>query len=302
MPELIPEKYDVFEIEEAPEHASPVLEVSEDEPSMHTPETIMVDEPEELVPGSEAPLRDKVDEQKADAPKEMDWLNDKEHSKFPAYFDAKLKAIPKHSGETIPGCERAKFYLKDLLRELSSAARSDVGAKVDEMWSEKQYQEINKMIARLDQQLEVLQSKNASPNISTRLVAEGNCEKCATIAPMWHDTENDKLICLHCEAEVEDNGVLSKTAGTPVLNVFMTPFERAIVSTMINSSVSAGRNIEESYEHLKNKYNFTPREELAIQQLITDYGYPLLKDRARLNEPHDPADGSGIDFSTSYHS
>jgi len=309
MPALNVKEADIFEVQEADDFALDLpnhgdeIEVSEDEaPVAHSPETaiIVVEEPDDLVPGSDAKLMalPVKEEQKADAPKVTDWANDRDHSKFPQYLDERIKSIPKHNGMTVPGCERAKHYLKDCQREISQAVRDDFGGKIDEVWADKKRQEVDEMIMRLDQQIEALSNKLASTE--TRIVAEGSCPKCSTVAPMWHDTDGDKLVCLQCNADLTNDSTLSKTAGTPVLNVFMNPFERAIVATIINSSVSAGKNIEETYELLKNKYNFTPREELAIQQLVADYGYPVFKDRGRLNESADPAAGNGVDFMTNY--
>jgi hypothetical protein len=105
---------------------------------------------------------------------------------------------------------------------------------------------------------------------------------------------------MSCESAESGDG-WQKTAGTPALNVYMTPFERAGVVTIINATVSGGKNAEEVYEKLKNKYNFTPREELAFQQLIADHGYPVYKDRGLINEPASPSSGDGVEWQTNYH-
>lgn len=305
MPELYVEEADALEVEEASPFDDLALEVSEEDVmAADTPEAvIIVEEPDDIVPGSDA--RVQTVEQKADVPKEKDWVNDKDHSKFPSYLESKLKNVPRHNGENIPGCERAKHYIKECQRELSQAMRSDTQGRLDDIWADQQNKKMNDMIHRLDQQMEYLKSKDVLPkaaSVETRLIAEGTCSACNSVAPMWHDTDGDRLVCLHCNADLtSDEGTLSKVATTPVLNVYMTGFERAIVATMINSSVSAGKNIEDTYMLLKNKYNFTPREELAIQQLVADYGYPVFKDRGRLNEAADPAEGNGVDWATNYH-
>ena len=160
---------------------------------------------------------------------------------------------------------------------MSKAMRSDYDAVIDEGEVDGLRKNIGDMMERLEKQIKKLKGSGKTASLETRLVSNGHCEKCASVAPIWHDTHNDKLVCLHCEAEATRNDNIEKTAGTPVLNVYMTPFERAVVGIMVNSKVSAGRNIEETYEKLKNKYNFTPREELAIQQLVADYGYPVYR-------------------------
>lgn len=85
----------------------------------------------------------------------------------------------------------------------------------------------------------------------------------------------------------EENGELIKEATTPTFNglqVQISAFERAIVGAMINGAVSGGRNIEELYKSAKEKYKFSEREELAILQILADFGYPTFKDRLMVGE------------------
>lgn len=235
---------------------------------------------------------DNVEDQK-------NWKNDGLHLHFIEYIKDKKSKIPRHSGETVPGCERAKSYLKSILTEISKAMRSDLDGVIDELEIDNIRKDVDNMIERLDNQIKKIRgTKKAAFDI--KLYSEGSCQKCGSNAPMWHDISGEKVVCMHCEAEIKSDDSIEKTAGTPVLNVYISAFERAIVGTIINSKVSAGKNIEDTYDKLKNKYNFTPREELAIQQLIADYGYPVHKDRGLLNEPSDPAAGDGVDWLTNY--
>jgi ribosome-associated translation inhibitor RaiA len=260
---------------------------------------------EEFVPGSDTKLDDKEDETDDKEQKVTNWASDGDHSKFIDYIIDKKNKIPKHTGETIPGCERAKSYLKSLDTEISKAMRTDLEGIVDEQKIDEIRKSIEEMVDRLDRQINKLKKKTKKADLNIRLVSEGQCEKCSSVVPMWNDVENDKLVCMHCEAEItheEDDDGLEKTAGTPIINVYVTAFERAVVGTIINATISGGKNIEETYDRMKNKYNFSPREELAIQQLVADYGYPVYKDRGLLNEPSDPASGNGVEFQTNYHS
>jgi hypothetical protein len=253
-----------------------------DEAEADTPEILMVEEEGDLggspslgIPGSDAIFVEEEEEEEAPA---KDWANDGAHSELVSYLKDKLTKIPRHSGETVPGCERAKAFLKSLDSEISKAMRTDLEGVVDEREIDSLRKEIEDMVDRLDKQVKKLKgTKRAS--LDVRLVSEGHCDKCEVSAPMWHDTANDKLVCMSCDGEtVKETGDLEKTAGTPVINVYVSAFERAIVGTM----------------------NFTPREELAIQQLVADYGYPVYKDRGLLNEPSDPMAGDGVDWQTNY--
>jgi len=234
--------------------------------------------------------------------KETNWADDGDHSKFIAYVRDRMGNIPRHSGETVSGCERAKSYIKHIRdHDISKAMRSDHNGLIDEQQVDAIRKEIDGMIEQLDRKIKQLSGSKKHADINARIISHGHCDKCDTEAPMWHDVGNHKLVCMSCEAEEQDDGELSKTATTPSVNVYMNAFEQAVVATIINSTVSAGRNIEETYEKLKNKYNFTPREELALQQLIANYGYPIHKDRGLLNEEADPTASTGVDFQTNYY-
>lgn len=84
----------------------------------------------------------------------------------------------------------------------------------------------------------------------------------------------------------EENGIV-KEATTPSLQgiqLHVSAFERAIVGAIINGVVSGGRNVEELYKEAKEKYKFTDREELALLQILEDFGYPVFKDRLMVGE------------------
>jgi hypothetical protein len=231
--------------------------------------------------------------------REKNWAEDKDPSTFIDYLKDKLTKIPRHSGTTIPGCERASAYLKSLDNEASKAMRIDYDACIDESELDSIRKDIQGMIDRLENHVERLQ-KNAGAQ-KVRFISEGHCNICDSNSPIWYNAASESAVCMSCEAE-EGSDEIQKTAGTPAVNVYMTPFERAVVGTIINAKVSGGRNIEEVYEKLKNKYNFTPREELAFQQLISDHGYPVYKDRGLLNEPTSPTSGDNVEWQTNYYS
>jgi len=273
-----------------------------DEDEAHGPDTqFVVEEEEEDIQNFLAGSNHVFVEDEPEVERTKDWETDGAHGQFTMYLKDQLTKVPRHSGETVPGCERAKSFLRSLDNEISKAMKSDLGGDIDEHEIDGLRKGIEDMIDRLEKQLKKLSgTKRAAMDV--KLVSEGHCDKCNSTAPMWHDVSHDKLVCMSCDSSVmkEGGSGLDKTAATPTLNVYVSAFERAIVGTMINSKVSAGRNIEETYDKLKNKYNFSPREELAIQQLVSDYGYPVYKDRGLLNEPSDPASGDGVDWLTNY--
>jgi hypothetical protein len=98
---------------------------------------------------------------------------------------------------------------------------------------------------------------------------------------------------------------LTKEATAPHFNGFqmiITPFQRAIVGSMINGKVSGGRNMEELYAEAKKKYSLNDREELEILAILADFGYPIFKDRLRLGDNEDPSRDEGFgEWMSSYH-
>ena len=249
------------------------------------------------VPGSDAQFV-QYDKDDGCEVREKSWKEDKDPECFLDFLKEMLTKIPRHTGGTIPGCERAAAYVKDLDGQASRAMRSDYDGKIDEEELDKIRKDMQGMVDRLENHIERL-SKNASTQ-KVKFVVQGQCKKCESSAPMWYNAAGESPVCMNCESEGDPDS-MQKTAGTPSVNVYMTPFERAVVGTIINAKVSGGRNIEEVYDKLKNKYNFTPREELAFQQLISDHGYPVYKDRGLLNEPSDPASGDNVEWQTNYY-
>jgi len=283
------ENLDTIVVEEAAADMVSDLTVEEPIPSMDASDFVVE---EEKIPGSEKP----VEQEAVDSiPKETNWADDKDHSKFHIHVEIKKNKIPKHDGANIPGCERALAFVKDLQNELTKAMRTDFDGKIDESWADKQYKEFNDWIDRLKKQIDKLragtETKNkvfASPEV--RLVAEGKCDKCEGDVPTWHDVENDRVICLKCNAVVGSEG-LEKIANTPTINVYVSAFERACVGMIINGAVSQGKNIEDLYHKVEAKYKFTDREKLSIRQILSDYGYPQLWDRAKIEEDDGKNDG-----------
>ena len=297
----------VVVVEEEPVKAGPITESELKVYDLKPTDKIVVDE--DLVPGSEAKFVEDKAEDKPVAP-ETDWAKDGDHSKFIAYITTKKNSIPKHSGETVPGCERALHYLKSLNLEISKAMRTDLKGLIDEQQVDALRKEIESMVERLDKQINKLQSKKRKAEMEVRIISQGQCDKCNCETPMWEDVANKRLVCLSCNNEIDagsgcvgcDEG-LEKEANTAVVNMYITPFERAIISTVINSVVSGGKQINEVFERLNKKYAFTDREKLAFVSLLSDYGYPVFVDRGRVGDKNqDPSDSNeSCDFLTQYY-
>lgn len=126
--------------------------------------------------------------------------------------------------------------------------------------------------------------------------SDENCPTCKI--KLWKAAEG-LYECISCDAVIEKP--ITKAAHTAKLTLIMTPFERAITGAIVNGFVSQGKNPEEIYAALHKKYKFSERDELSIQQILYDMGYPILKDRGHIGDSSEQLNkGKGIEFSTQY--
>lgn len=139
------------------------------------------------------------------------------------------------------------------------------------------------------------ESKKAEVNCECKIekVAvpeDNNCPKCKI--KLWKAAEG-MYECIACDAVFEHT--ITKEAGTPRVQLVMSPFERAICGIITNGVVSQGKNAEDVYAELKKQYKFSDRDELSIQQLLTDLGYPVARNFMQVSK-----DNNDIEFSTNY--
>lgn len=228
----------------------------------------------DMMEESEIPgLEGKLEKEEKEEEKETSWEEDRDVSKFMDYIHSSYPSkIPRHDGKSMIGCERAMLFLNKVNKEISEAIRMDSEGVLDAEELEQTRIKIMKDLIVLKKHLNMLKEKV----LETRATSENEIVK---------------------EAEIE------KVAGTPVLQVVVTPFERAIVGILINAVVSAGNSFEDVFEFLKKKYDLSEREELAIIQLVMDSGYPIYKDRGSISEKESAEDKNGkdgIDFVRNY--
>jgi len=270
-----------------------------------------------MLPGAlEAILEPEVEVEDSARPKT--WEEDNDHGQFIIYMTRRVDEIPQHSGQTTVGCEKAIAFLKRLDKEISRAVQSDEDNVIDEGEAEGLRDKINDYISKLDEALERLMSdkrpkKKASVRLGKNVVARMNDGvDIGYYIPVIRDDEEELLkvtlaeptpeqVQLFTSADDERSG-LKKEGQTAKIVLIEDPFLHSITRILINSHVSAGRNIEEVYDNLKKKYAFTSREELSIQELLLQKGMPIFKDFGRIGEEADPADGKGVEFSTTYQS
>ena len=291
-----------------------IIEVSESHIVMAKDDTIIVKEafgqdmmPPSLEPpvkslGDQSPLLEETErkdwtEQANDKPKS--WLESQNAKDFEPFLIGELKRIKpptacvgKHNE-----AERARGQLHTLNGHVSRALQKDYEGVLNIESIDRLRQLLEQNLEAIDRMLEAQKDmKKRRRQVKRRASDESACPTCS--APMWEDGQD--MVCLACGQEG-----LKKEAGTPHfegLQYQISAFERAVVGMLINATVSGGRNLEELFEKLKKKYKFNPREVLAIQQVLTDMGYPVFKDRARIDEDEDPTDpDEPREWQTQYH-
>lgn len=268
---------------------------------------------QELLPGSAVPPPSKEEEKK-----ETNWEKDGDHAKFLLYLKDRLSKIPTHSGQTSVGCEKAISFLRKLDREISKAIQSDEKNVIDEAEAEGLRDTILDFINQLeDAHGKIMEkkktNKKASVWVGKEVVArlhDGHDikyyipvvrDEVEELLPVTVAEPDDEQVQMFVAGEDLDAEKIKKEAHTARLMVYVDPFMQAITRILINSHVSAGRNIEEVYKHLKKKYAFQPREELGIQEILLQKGLPIFTDFGRIGEDGaDYHDGKGIEFSTTY--
>ena len=196
--------------------AEDALMVSEDDAVGPEPLVVMEEDMADMmIPGSE-----KMYEEHSEEQKNTNWADDGDHSKFVDYAKDKIGKIPRHSGETISGCERAKSFLNSIDGEMSKAMRGDYDGAIDEAEVDGLRKHIGDMMERLEKQIKKLKGSGKTAALDTRIISTAHCDKCASVSPIWHDTENNKVVCTiaSCSLATHSHWAPMSTRTTPLLN------------------------------------------------------------------------------------
>lgn len=246
----------------------------------------------EMIPGSDAYV-DEIDdepEEPKEAPQQKTWQEHGAVDNFMHYVkDSYPHKIPKHDGKSMVGAERAVKWLTNFGKEISQAVKKDETGILDDAALEEVRVSVMKDILMLKEHIKKLDRS-----------LKGKLKKKAGL--------DEDLMKYAEEIEIAYNhGVteeIKKVAAHPKLQIFVSPFERAIAGIVINSVVSGGKPLEEVYDFLKEKYDLTDREELAIMQVIMDSGFPIFKDRGTFSSKKGKDSGKnyGIEFIKNYFS
>jgi hypothetical protein len=239
------------------------------------------------IPGSTT--YDNQEDEVDDTPvRNTSWEEDRTVDRFMDYIkDSYPTKIPKHDGKSIVGAERAVKWLTNLGKEISEAVRKDESSVLDDALLEELRVKIMKDILLLKEHIKKI-DKTFKKSLKKKAGLDDDLMKYAEEIELAYNYEvNDEI---------------KKTAAHPKINLYVSPFERAVSGIVINSVVSGGKPLEEVYDFLKEKYKLTDREELAIMQVIMDSGYPIFKDRGTFSSKKNKENGKGhgIEFIKNY--
>lgn len=219
-----------------------------------------------LIPGSDLPLEEEEEEEVEEV--EKDWAHDRDPNAFMSYImDMYPSKIPRHSGQSTVGAERASNFLNAINKEISEAVKTDRDGVLD---------------------IDILE------DVRVRIMNDLLTLK--SLIKKLQKGVKDK----HNKSSSTNNDIV-KEATTPRVQLIMTPFERAMTGIIVNAVVSAGRPFEDVWEFLKKKYDWTDREEIAYLQLIQDLGFTIFKDRGMVGEEvGSDSSKQGVDFIKNY--
>lgn len=190
-------------------------------------------------------------------------------SSFPEWLQDKMMNVPKHSGKDTVGLERAISYLKKVNTEISKAISNDVDGLLPVDQIESAREELLDGIDRLEDRLEKVHSAKYPKK------GKGKKKKA--------DDESSEII---------------KEAGSARFNVNVSLLISGIVRTCINSAVSAGHDLTDSFKKLAKEYDLDKREVFEATQLLIDMGYPIHLDRGLIGKDIDLTSSNNFDFAS----
>jgi len=232
----------------------------------------------EILEVSEEDDKDKKDENEAkeEVPeklKKWDWSS-RGATGFVAWVKERFDDVPKHSGMDTAGLDRAISYLDKLDDEISKAMRMDLDGELDANRVEEIRAKIEEGIEKLEDRKEKLKKNKKSKRKTKRGEEEYGLVK-----------EGQKIAGVH--------GIV---VTVPLLI-------SRIGRVCINSTISAGKDIEAMYEQQSKLYSLNFRERAEVRQFIEDCGFPMRQDRAvDPDDDYDPTADVDREFTPIYKS
>jgi ElaB/YqjD/DUF883 family membrane-anchored ribosome-binding protein len=251
-----------------------VMLVSEDEPKHD--EELTFELPE--VPGgdSQDPLELTVEEE----PEQIEVTNldpwswkENGINKFPAWLKEKMDNPPRHDGVSTSGIERCISYFQKLNSIISQAVRTDIDGVLNVSSIEKAREQIHKAIDRLEERLDRVNSNKFKKKKKA-------------------DFEGDDGFVKEAQKAAGVNGGITITVPLLISH---------IARVCINSVVSAGKDLEDTFKKLATKYKLTDRERAETIQLLQDMNFPIKHREVDFDKDFDASSEENPDYIANYY-
>jgi hypothetical protein len=184
------------------------------------------------------------------------------------WLQNRLDSIPKHSGRDVVGIERAISYLKKVLGEISKMVKSDYDNCLDVNSLEDARNEILNGLDRLEERLD-------------KLVSYRNKKK--------------------KKADFESNGLVKEGQKAGGFQTNVSAFMAGLARLLINGHISAGHDIDTSFDKIAKKFKLTDREKFELCIVLGDMNFPVRRDRFYLpDEEIDTKSSDNMDWSSQH--
>lgn len=228
---------------------------------------IMLDAPQEMELSFKLPALPGADDQDIEVVSEDDDLDeegDEEEEKssksekeskkdwqslpkgeFLSWFKEYLDKLPRHNGETL-ALERAFSYLKRGLDTLSKAVQSDYDGEIDISKADDARSHIEDGMSRLERELERRKKK-----------------------------------------AMADRGMTKEAQQAPRIGGIMVTVPlavSAIARACVNAVITNGKDLNDTFNKLAEKYSLTDREKMETIQLLKDMNMPIKRDLNTLDD------------------
>lgn len=186
-----------------------------------------------------------------------------------------MNDCPGHSGRDTTGLEKAISYFEALDREITKAMRTDYKNEIDSAKAEEARAAIEDGLERLVGRLEKVRSSKFKRHQKKTKKA----------------SESDEHIVKEAQKSTNISGI--------VITVPLLISHCARIC--INSMVSAGKDLEDTYRAMVEKYALNKREQAELVQILADMGYVTHMDRFALpDEKVYPTSVDNKDWAANY--
>lgn len=233
----------------------------------------------EIVVEEESEGEEKEDENDARKEKKQDkWdWESKGANGFVAWIKERVDGVPRHSGMDTAGLERAMSYLQRLDSEISKAMRLDLDGDLDANKIEEVRSKIDDGLSRLEDRLDKIKKTKKKKKSTAEIYPLGFIKEAGFVK----------------EAQ--------KITGVQGIYVTVPLLISRIARVCVNGMVSAGHDIEETYDKQVKLYKLSIREQAEVRQLLEDMGYAFRQDRGYTPEDAlEVSSSDGIDWASNY--